>query len=352
MNYYEKLLNIKRLKDKLQDEESKTIFDARIDYMIMRDKDAFIETVWPLLNNMYCPDLDPYIDKGENRKIVIFGAGHDGITTKRVLELCGYRAYCFCDSNKYKTFKTIEGINIIPPDELVSNYHDCLVILASRLYFKEMYEQLLAIKFPKRNIIVPRLHILCGAGKLQYFDVFFSEKDEIFVDAGAYNGDTTKEFMIWTDNQYKKVFVLEPLEKQFELIEKKSIDENWKNVVLRKKAVWNCHEELNFFDNDTGSKIVNGKTGIFVEGERLDDIVRDEKVTFIKMDVEGSELRALEGARRTIQNYKPKLAISIYHKYEDIIDIPLKILSLVPEYNFYIRHYSTDIWETVLYASI
>lgn len=352
MNYYDKLLNIKLLKDKLLDEESKTIFDARIDYMIMRERDAFIEKVWPFLNNMYCPDLESYTDKKRNRKIVIFGAGHDGIITKRVLELCGYMAWCFCDSSKYKTFEIIEGINIISPDELVDNYKNCLVIIASRLYFKEMYDQLLAMKFPKENIIVPRLHILFGVGRLQYFDVFKSEKDEVFVDAGAYNGDTTKEFMIWAGNQYKKAFILEPLEKQFELIRRKNISENWKNVVMYKKAVWNCHEELNFCDNDTGSKIVNGSTGIFAEGERLDDIVGDEKITFIKMDVEGSELKALEGARRTIQNHKPKLAISIYHKYEDIIDIPLKILSLVPEYNFYIRHYSTDIWETVLYACI
>lgn len=60
------------------------------------------------------------------------------------------------------------------------------------------------------------------------------------------------------------------------------------------------------------------------------------------MDIEGSELKALEGAKNTIQRNNPKLAISIYHKYEDIIELPLKILELEPEYKFYLRHYSTD----------
>ena len=67
---------------------------------------------------------------------------------------------------------------------------------------------------------------------------------------------------------------------------------------------------------------------------------------------EGSELKALEGAKTVIQRDHPKLAISLYHKPEDIVELPAYILELVPEYKFYIRHYCSDVCETVLYAVI
>lgn len=70
----------------------------------------------------------------------------------------------------------------------------------------------------------------------------------------------------------------------------------------------------------------------------------------IKMDVEGSELESLKGAKRTIQRDKPKLAICIYHKPEDMTEIPMFIKELVPEYRLYVRHHSNSDLETVLYA--
>lgn len=75
-----------------------------------------------------------------------------------------------------------------------------------------------------------------------------------------------------------------------------------------------------------------------------------DKVTFIKMDVEGSELESLKGAKNTILRDKPKLAICIYHKPEDMVTIPLYIKELVPEYKLYVRHHSNSWAETVLYA--
>lgn len=73
-------------------------------------------------------------------------------------------------------------------------------------------------------------------------------------------------------------------------------------------------------------------------------------MTFIKMDIEGAELEALHGCRDTIIKYRPKLAICVYHKPEDIIEIPSYIHEIVPEYKLYLRHHSKDLSETVLYA--
>ena len=82
----------------------------------------------------------------------------------------------------------------------------------------------------------------------------------------------------------------------------------------------------------------------------IDNVVGDERVTFIKMDVEGAELKSLMGARNTIIKNHPRLAICAYHKPEDLYELPGYILSIVPEYKFLLRHYSSNNWETVLYA--
>jgi hypothetical protein len=68
------------------------------------------------------------------------------------------------------------------------------------------------------------------------------------------------------------------------------------------------------------------------------------------MDIEGAELEAIKGAKRIIEEQKPKLAICVYHKPEDIWELPELILSYNKEYKFYIRHYSYKDNETVLYA--
>ena len=73
-------------------------------------------------------------------------------------------------------------------------------------------------------------------------------------------------------------------------------------------------------------------------------------ITFLKMDIEGSELAALRGAERIIREQRPKLAICVYHKPEDLREIPSLLLSYHPDYKLYLRHYSINETETVLYA--
>ena len=68
------------------------------------------------------------------------------------------------------------------------------------------------------------------------------------------------------------------------------------------------------------------------------------------MDVEGAEQAVVDGILTLLSQHKPKLAVSVYHKVEDIIDIPLKIKQANPEYKFYLRHYTQGYSETVLFA--
>jgi hypothetical protein len=80
----------------------------------------------------------------------------------------------------------------------------------------------------------------------------------------------------------------------------------------------------------------------------IDNLIKDE-VDFIKMDIEGAEQDAIEGAQNTIKNYTPLLAICIYHKAQDWYKVPQKVLEINPNYTIYLRHYMEGIYETVMY---
>ena len=105
-------------------------------------------------------------------------------------------------------------------------------------------------------------------------------------------------------------------------------------------------------DIDEGSHVVRevSESAEMSEIVRLDDVIR-EKVTFIKMDIEGEELEALKGGAEIIKNYKPKLAISVYHKLEDLVEIPRFIMNLDSTYKLYLRHYwNCSGTDTILFA--
>jgi len=177
------------------------------------------------------------------------------------------------------------------------------------------------------------------------------QENEVFLDCGLYHGETTFKFLKWCNRNYKKIIAFEPNRDSYLFCLNQTEIQNIKNFQMFNKGVWNKNETLHF-------KIVNGTDSFITseDGEKLietitiDEVLAGEGATFIKMDVEGAELNALYGAKITIQNYRPKLAICIYHKPEDIITILSYLYELVPEYKFYLRHYSTYSQETVLYA--
>ena len=94
----------------------------------------------------------------------------------------------------------------------------------------------------------------------------------------------------------------------------------------------------------------NMDANVYVNADSIDNVLKERPATYIKLDVEGSELETLKGATNTIQKYRPKLAISLYHKPEDIVTLPLYIESLGMDYKYYMRHYQTRWCETILYA--
>lgn len=349
MSYCEKLLRLNEIKDRLQDNELNYIFETRINFLIDRDVDKLVNSLYSLSDKYRCPELQDKLLKENVKGIILFGCGKDGMKSRRVLEDCGYTISFFCDSAKEKIGEVIDGIKVISIEDVVENYTEYLVLLSSRKFCDEMKEMLEEKGFPKEMILKPRLGIITGICDWQYFDVLKPCENEVFIDGGCWNGDTIKEFIKYSHQNYKKVLAFEPLKEMYQFIQNRIIEEKWSNIEVINGALWNKNEELKFSENTTASRISNTGERI-IQGISIDSIAKDEKVTFIKLDVEGAELEALEGAREVIQRDKPKLAISVYHKNFDIIDLPLLIIDLVSDCRFRLRHYYSEREETVLYV--
>lgn len=172
---------------------------------------------------------------------------------------------------------------------------------------------------------------------------------EVFVDCGAYDGDTMKEFVKVSKGNYKKIICFEPVEEYHKRLEKRG---SKNRVTAIRAGVYKESTTLNFnAEGGKGSSITNNaEHTVSIPVRAIDDVPECADATFIKMDVEGAELDALYGAKETILRNHPKLAICIYHYHRDFVEIPKLIHSLVPEYKLYIRHHAFSVNETVLYA--
>lgn len=190
----------------------------------------------------------------------------------------------------------------------------------------------------------------------QYFpkDIISLKDNEIFVDCGAYNGDTVRKFISEVNGKYNSIYAFEPDSNAFNLLNDYVEQNNIQKIYIFNKGVSDENKKLNFSsDPEKGERSLFCENGIeILEVESIDDRIDGDLVTFIKMDVEGFELNALKGAALTIKKHRPLLAISIYHKPEDLITLPFYIKELVPEYKFYLRNHLHIAQELVLYAMI
>jgi len=132
-----------------------------------------------------------------------------------------------------------------------------------------------------------------------------------------------------------------------------------KRIDIVPRALWNTSNEvIKYSDNGPGTSLAQS-TGNNVKGSlqvttlAIDDFVRERelpKVDFIKMDIEGAELNALKGAEETLRQFRPNLAISIYHRDVDFVDIPEYLKNLDLQYEFYLDHFTIYGEETILFA--
>lgn len=341
-----------------------------------------------------------------DKKICFYPMGIAAKATMHKLEKYGIKPDFFSDKNSELWGSEYEGIDCISLQELSCKKQEELVVIVESLYYAEIKRDLQ--EFGIKNIlrIYPELLVaeeflvhneksevlqriekvleICEDDKSkkiykyltdawwkndlqddyfqkvysqnQYFDreiVDFSDK-ELFVDVGAYTGDTAEKFLISTNHSFEKMYLFELDQEIFSKLQNNVKKYSSDKIICYPYGLGKENGIVEYYSGDSNSSITDdrGEKNIIGEIRKLDDILKEQKVTFIKMDIEGAETDALIGAQKIIKSQKPKLAICIYHSPEDMLNIPCLIKKMVPDYKVYIRHYTDMMLETVCYAII
>lgn len=353
------------------------------------------------LNKLYDDNLKEF---NEIEKIIkeegvsLFGAGGRAKFDADYLLKNNYKINYFIDNDKNKNGKKINNVEIISNDNelskkqnvvLVTPYLYCneiinenknkykyIIPFGKLLFMKEFYNFLEINSLFNDDISKNVYNILLFSkfnptdinminhvySQNHYFDISecsINCSNEIFLDAGAYVGDTVEEFIKKCSGVFNKIYAFEPGNKQFaamnirinRLIDEWALDK--KNIILEKFGLSDENKDVFFDDkNKLVTNTISNYGNVKIKVVSIDNYLNGNPITFLKADIEGEELNMLKGASETIKKYKPKMAISVYHNPDDFFNIPKFIKSLVPEYKFYLRHYSIEESETVLYCCI
>jgi FkbM family methyltransferase len=180
---------------------------------------------------------------------------------------------------------------------------------------------------------------------------------ETLIDGGASIGDSAMEFIALNQRQnttYRKIICFEPDATTF--LKLQDNIQSFDHVDLVPMGLWSHQATLYFLDSIISRPgacqiAFDGSiTGTCIQTTSIDDYVKDEDITIIKMDIEGAEFEALIGAKETIRRCQPQLIISAYHKRDDLFKLPLLVKQLNPLYKIYLRHFSNCFDETTLLA--
>jgi len=361
------MMNCKKVRSRLTDEQSRVIYDNRLNFAMTGNQ----RLIWQMLEQIETggvSDIKKRLIRDAHKRLLIFGAGYNGIFLRECLS--EFNWFAFLD-NKVETvvhapivgsqtsvLADVGGkpLPVYNPKHYVDEYgvENALFVIgvptfnAQRAITNQLMR--LGVKesdifaFTPPNSLVP-----------QYFDAFSPNGNETFVDCGVLDGDTVYDFARWSLGKYRKIFAFEADKDNYEKC--KVNLSKLQDVVLYNLGVWDREETLSFNNTATGfSGILENKQQaakdnvITIKTCALDEILKGEEITFIKMDIEGAELKALQGAAKIIREQKPKLAVCVYHKPEDMWEIPDLLLELNPDYHFKIRHYGPSAYETVMYA--
>jgi FkbM family methyltransferase len=341
---------ISSIYEKLDDQRSKDIFIKRLNYSLSKDKGYIEQIVCSEMEVQKKKDVikkcEAWIKAKNINTVSVFGAGFAGFQIVNALSLLGINVDKVYDNSEVKWGQKCEDITICSPKEIKTTEY---IILGVNYYREAILHQLLENGMNKENIFIPDGFWWLGEYP-QYFDmeIIKPNQHEVFIDGGSLDGGDSRNFVNWCEGKYDSIYAFEPDKENLDKMQVAA--EEISGFEICPIGLWNKKDVLRFSSGNAENCFISEDGDISIYVDSIDNVLNGRSATFIKMDIEGSELNALDGAVNTIKKYKPKLAICVYHKPEDIIDIPLKILEMNPNYKLYLRHYSYVDTETVLYA--
>ena len=297
------------------------------------------------------PCLAPTDVPVQEDPLVIIGTGAYSRAVAEHLSAMGVRRVL--DISDFRLNELFDSIRDAAPDDVAAQVGACFDILADDA---------------SRAVLLAKLRgffdFEAGFGRQRYYedvcrgDQYFQDdlihftEDSVLVDCGAYTGDTMQDFLR-RGYPFRKYIAYELSRRSYDMLQ-----ENMRNVRgggTGELIAYNCgvgeREEIVHYDDAIRGNTISA-SGVVGKTVRLSEHLRDEPVSFIKMDIEGAEIAALKGAAELIRSRRPDLAICTYHSISDLYEVPLYIHSLVPEYRLYLRHHTPVHYETVCYAVI
>lgn len=295
-------------------------------------------------------------------------------------EFAGYKVVKYSDiCNQYKDFIIVPAFGTSIPelmnrlDRMAMEHHLIMVDtpvcgdeyfckdeflkrfeLAQKVYSlladdlsKQVFEDVLKFKITGEP---HRLSAIFTTSDEAYKNILQLENNESYVDIGAYTGDTILEFLSQTNQNYKKITAFEPNKKNFRKCVKNTL--HLDNIELYNCAAWSS-DCFAMFSAGAGRQAQISATGIPVMCRSVDSVVGKNGCSYIKYDAEGADRQAILGSRSVIDRFSPKICTALYHRAYDIIDIPLLIHELNPQYKMFMRQYSYyPAWETNLFCHV
>lgn len=336
----------------------------------------------------------------ERRPIFIYGMGDGAAKILTVFRRYNIPCAGFFASDEFVRGHSFAGYRVHKLSEVEEQIDDFVVVLAFAAGYPELVE-LIRNLARRHTLYVPDVPVIGGglftyaycmkhlpelnavyrsladdesrrvllnilqykiSGCIHYLDAVTATDDEIyhgilrpgkaehFVDLGAYNGDTIRELLEHTHNAYNTVHAVEPDKRNFKKLVRFLEESGLKRINAYNCCAW-CKDTELPFASKTGRQSVISTSGERITARSVDSLMQGAPVTFLKMDVEGFEREALWGASKTILHYAPKLTVAVYHRNEDLFELPLLVKKLNPKYQLYLRHkLYYPAWETNLYA--